>query len=253
MKTITFSAFLFLTTLSFGQNQDQFEKFNPSDYPMEKYQITSDSIKFKDFIIEIRQVRNLSGYDQFSCRAWLTISAKSKSIYQRYFKSIDAVGSCYGLFIPIKQPRQDYFVLSKLGDYDGRIFIIDSNGNVTEKLGGPFFTSNDKRYLFSEYYSDLSGLTVFDFTTGQYLFSDTIAPRLFEWYYKDNKFISRVDLSNNRISSDEYYYFDLATRKLISFKQNEDYLKPGDRLASYNDKNTRRFCNCGLELLLKQK
>jgi len=166
MKIFTFSAFLLLTTLSFGQNQDKFEKFDASDYPLEKYQITSDSIKFKDFKIEIRQVRNLSGSGQFSCRAWLTISAKSKSIYQRYFRSIEAVGSCYGLFIPLEQPRQDYFVLSKLGDYDGRIFIIDSNGNVTEKLGGSFFISNDKRYLFSEYDSDLSGLTVFDFTTG---------------------------------------------------------------------------------------
>jgi hypothetical protein len=253
MKTILISVFIILTTLSFGQNPDRFEPFNRSDYPEEKFQIISDSIRFKDFVIEIRQVRNKSGYNPFSCRAWLTISNKSKSIYQRFFKSIDAVGSCYGLFIPFKQPRQDYFILSKLGDYDGRIFIIDSNGNVIEKPGGPFSVSDDKRYLFSDYYSDESGLTVFDFIKGHCLFSGTITPRLFKWYYKDHKYISRVDLLNNKISPDEYYYFDLTTNKLIFFKQKKDFLKPEDELQGYNDNNSRRFCNCGFELLPRPK
>lgn len=248
MKTIIISVLTLLTTLSFGQNSDKFESFRRPDYPPEKYQITSDSIKFKNFVIKIHQVRNKTGYEPFSCRAWLIINNNSKSIYQRFFKSIDAVGSCYGLFIPIIQPRQDYFILSKLGDYDGTIFIIDSKGNVTEKLGGQFYVSKDKRYLFSSYDSDIYGLTVFDFTTGQILFSDTDTPSLFEWYYKDNKYISRVYLSNGQISSSDYYYFDLTSRKLILFKQSKEYLKPIDKLAPYNDSNTRRFCNCGLEL-----
>jgi hypothetical protein len=253
MKTILISVLTFLTTVSFGQNSDKFEPFRRSDYPVEKYQISSDSVKFRNFLIEIRQIRNKSGYEPFSCRAWLTITNNGKPMYQRFFKAIDAVGSCYGIFIPLSQPRNDYFILSKLGDYDGRIFIIDTEGNVTEKLGGQFYVSKDKRYLFSDYYSDESGLTVFDFTTGQTIFSETITPRLFEWYNKDNKYISRVDLSNGQISSTDYYYFDLATKKMILFKQNKDYLKPEDRLTPYNDKNTRRFCNCGLEIQPGQK
>jgi len=253
MKTILISVLTFLTTVSFGQNSDKFEPFRQSDYPEEKYQITSESIVFRNLLIEIQQVRNKSGYEPFSCRAWLTINNNGKSIYQRFFKSIDAVGSCYGIFIPLSQPRNDYFILSKLGDYDGRIFIIDTKGNVTEKLGGQFYVSKDKRYLFSDYDSDESGLTVFDFTTGQTLFSETITPRLFEWYYKDNKFISRVDLSNGQISSTDYYYFDLSTKKLILSKHNKDYLKPEDKLTPYNDNNTRRFCNCGLEIQPGQK
>lgn len=253
MKTILISVLTFLTTVSFGQNSDKFEPFRQSDYPEEKYQITSESIVFRNLLIEIQQVRNKSGYEPFSCRAWLTINNNGKSIYQRFFKSIDAVGSCYGIFIPLSQPRNDYFILSKLGDYDGRIFIIDSNGNVTEKPGGDFYVSKDKRYLFSDYYSDLSGLTVYDFTKRQCVFSDTITPRLYEWYFKDEKYISHVDLLNNRISPDQYYYFDLATKKMILFKQNKDYLKPEDRLTPYNDKNTRRFCNCGLEIQPGQK
>lgn len=248
MKILLFSAFLLIATLSFGQNQDKYEPFKASDYPKENYQITSDTVKFKDLIIEVKQVRSRLGNGSFSCRAWLTVSKGSKSVYQRFFKSIDAVGSCYGLFLPHEQPREDYFILSKLGDYDGRIFIIDSKGTVTEKLGGVFYISKDTRYLFSDYYSDLSGLTVFDFTTGQTLFSDTITPRLTGWYFKDNKYINKADLANDQQKEEKYYYFDLNTRKLVSFKQNKGYLKPEEELGCYNDKNNRRFCNCGLEL-----
>jgi len=248
MKIIFITVFSILTTLSLGQNSDKSELFRRSDYPAEKYQITSDSIRFKAFMIEIRQVRNKSGYEPFSCRAWITITNNGKPKYQKYFKAIDAVGSCYGIFIPLSQPRNDYFILSKLGDYDGRIFIIDSKGNVTESLGGQFYVSKDKRYLFSDYYSDESGLTVFDFDTGQTLFSETITPTLFEWYYKDNKFISRVELTNGQLSSTDYYYFDLSLKKLILSKQNKDYVKSADKLTPYNDNNTRRFCNCGLEI-----
>lgn len=247
MKTFIFLTFQLFAVLSFGQHQDKFEPFKASDYPKEKFQLTSDTIRFKDLDIEVQQVRNKSGHDSFSCRAWLTVSKKNKSVYQRFFKSIDAVGDCYGLFIPLKQPREDYFILSKLGDYDGRIFIIDSKGKVTEKIGGAFYISKDNRYLFSDYHSDLTGLTVYDFEKGQVLFSDTITPRLYEWYYKYDRFISSIDLLNNHVSSDEYYYFDFAAKKLIPIKLNSDYLKPEDKLSSYNDKNSRRFCNCGLE------
>lgn len=249
IKTIIITVLLILTTSSFGQSSDKFESFRRSDYPVEKYQITSDSVQFKDFVIEIRQVRNKSGYEPFSCRAWITIFNSGKPIYQKYFKAIDAVGSCYGIFIPLSQPRNDYFILSKLGDYDGRIFIIDSKGVVTEKPGGQFYVSKDKRYLFSDYYSDESGLTVFDFNSGQTLFSETIAPRLYEWYQKDNKFISRVELLNGQTSNTDYYYFDLSAKKLIPFKQNKDYLRSEDKLTQYIDNNTRRFCNCGADSL----
>jgi hypothetical protein len=245
MKTILISTFIILATPSIGQTIDKFEPFNRTDYPSEIYQITSDSVKFKNYIIDIRQVKSILSRNQFYCRAWLTISNKNKFIFRRFFKSIEPVGACYGLFIPLEQPRKDYFILTKLGDYDGRIIIIDSSGNITEKIGGEFYVSADKRYLFSGYHSDQSGLTVFDLNKGQCIFSDTITPYLDEWYYKDNKYISRIDLFINQISAYNYYYFDLVTNKLIYLKQDKDYLKPENRLQSYNDKNNRRFCNCG--------
>jgi hypothetical protein len=243
MKQILSIAFILLTASSFGQMTDKFEPFNRSDYPKEKYQITSDSFLIKNILIEIYQVRplNTNLHDNLFtyCRAWLTVKKDNKEIYQRLFKSIQPVGACHGLFIPLEQPRNDYFILSKLGDYDGRIFIIDSIGNVTEKLGGEFYVSKDKRYLFSNYYSDGSGLTVYDLTKGICLFSQTIDPYLGEWYFQDNKYVNQF----NNLA------FDLVTNKLVPSKFKSENLKSENKLPSYNDKEHRRFCNCGLELL----
>lgn len=253
MKTLLLSTFIILSILSIGQTIDKFEPFNGSDYPNEKYQITSDSIIFNDLLIEILQVRNKSGYDPFKCRAWLTIDNKSKPIYQRYFKSINAVGYCYGLFIPYDQPRQDYFIFSKLGDYDGRIFIVDSIGNVVEKIGGEFYISKDKRYLFSTYASDGSGLTVFDFIKGKCLFSENIEPYLSGWYFQDNKFISPIYDDKIRDNSKKYVIFDLVTNKLIVPTSNNLIPNNDHKLSIYNYGNSRNACNCGLEFLQRQK
>jgi hypothetical protein len=253
MKIIILSFLGLFTTLSFGQYHDKYDPYQQSDYPAEKYQITYDTIRFSSFLIGIRQIRNKSGYEPFTCRAWLTITDKDKLIYQRYFRDIDAVGDCHGIFIPLSQPRDDYFILSKLGDYDGRIFIIDIKGNVTEKIGGEFYISKDKQYLFSSYHSDLSGFTVFDFKNGQTLFSDTITPRIIDWYYKDNKYFTSIELSNGQISNIDYYFFDFATKKLILSKLNREYLKPEDKLTAYNGNTTRRFCNCGFEIHQSKK
>jgi hypothetical protein len=250
MKTILISVFMILTTLSFGQDIDKFEPFNSCDYPKEKYQIMSDSFRLNKILIKIRQVktRNPNSGDKtfFYCRAWLTVSKENKSIFQRFFKSIEPLGGCSGLFISPEQPRKDYFVVSKLGDYDGRIFIFDSFGNVTEKLGGVFFVSNDKRYLFSDWDSDGSGLTVFDFIKGRCLFSEIIEPTLNGWYFQDNKYVSPADQDVVDDNSIMLINFDLVTNKLVISKSSKNYLKIENKLPSYNLEISNSSCNCGL-------
>jgi hypothetical protein len=129
--------------------------------------------------------------------------------FQKYFKSIDAVGSCYGLIIPVIQPREDYFILSKMGDYDSRIFIIDSLGKVTEKYGGSIYVSRDKRYLFSYSGADGRRLTI--------------------------------------LSGEKYVIFDLTIKKIIISAKNDIIPNPIDRLPDYYHRDNRIYCNCGLE------
>jgi hypothetical protein len=251
MRALLTLSLVCLTTLSYGQTIDKFVPFNVKDYPKDKYHLMSNSFKLRNLIIRIRQVSPLQPLDYnsidnsfFYCRAWLTVSKDNKPIYQRFFKSIEPLGGCSGLFIPSIQPRKDYFVIIKYGDYDGRIFIIDSLGNVSDKIGGSFWLSNNKRYLFSEYNSDLYGLTVFDFSCGRCLFSDTTRLYFNKWYFQDNKYVSRGFYDNNGKDSC-LATFDLFTNKLIISKSNQNKLKPKNCLPSYEIENLKSICNCG--------
>jgi len=118
-------------------------------YPREKFQIKLDTISFSKLNIEIRQVKTIdnSGQDStsFYCRGWLTIKKGNKILVKQYFKSIEGVGGCSGFFIPARQPRKDYFIFSKFGDYDGSIYIFDTTGKLEQKAGGIFYISKDKR------------------------------------------------------------------------------------------------------------
>lgn len=246
MKTSLISVLLILTTFSFGQKFDKFEPFISSDYPKEKFQVTIDTFEFFGMSIESRMVRDNSNQGAFDCRAWLSITKKGVIKYQRYFKSIIAVGSCFGLFAPITQPRHDYFLIQKSGDYNSIIFIVDSIGNITEKFGSGLSVSKDKRYLFS--HSSAEGiLTVFDFSYGRCLFSDTINTNLGAWYSQDNKYISPISHYKPELFPETYAIFDLTINKLIISKKNDIIPDPINRLPNYLDRDNIIDCNCGRE------
>jgi len=250
LKSLLILIFMAFIGTSHAQLHDTFEAFNPSDYPANKYQIKLDSASFFKFRIEIRQVKNkevTNSQSDFYCRAWLSVTLGNKIIQQIYYPSIDPVGSCGGLFIPDKQPVKDYFIISKLGDYDGKIFILDKNGKFTEKSGGPFSISKDHHYLFSNFYSDLSGLTVYDLRKKLVLFSDTIAPiRLANWYYKEGHYFAEIeDPKANSVNHTQIAIFDLKTNKLVLTNVDPNYTKPSNKLATYNDNRNIKDCSCG--------
>lgn len=232
-----------------GQTHDKFEPFNLSDYSKDKYQIKLDTVTFSKLKIEIRQAKFLDNKtntpSDFYCRGWLTISRGGKTINHIYFKSIEPVGGCAGLFIPDKQPRRDCFIISKFGDYDGSIFMIDTTGNVTEKLGGIFYISKDKRYLFSSYDSDLSGLTVYDLNKKLILFSDTLEPYLADWYFQDKKYFALVSEDVVNVDTIKIATFDFATNKIIVSNVDKSYPKTENKLTIFNDYSNAKDCICG--------
>lgn len=253
MKTFLISVFFILTISSCGQQFNKVESFNRGDYPTEKFQITTDSCIFYNMLIETHQVRSLARNDPGSCRAWLTISKNGKSIYQRFFNNIKGGSGCFGIFIPIWQPREDYFIISKLGDFDNKIFIIDSLGKVTEKFGGGIYVSKDKRYLFSHSNPFGPKLTVFDFSKGSCIFSDSIKPALGAWFFQDKKYISPIYQDRNGFAVGTYAIFDFTNNKLIISKDNDFIPDPMNRLPNYSDQDNRIDCFCGLERFKNRK
>ena len=244
--------FILLLSLTVsGQSKDTFIPFNSADYKPEKYQVKYNAYNFSKFTIEIRQVKlitNQSEASDFYCRAWVTISEGAKIIGQRYFKSIEAVGGCSGLFVPDVQPRNDYFMISKFGDYDGLIMIIDSTGKMTESFGGEFDISKDLRYLFSNYDSDAAGLTVYDLKEHKILFtsSDNVPKHLGNWYFSNGKYYAPSYDTNTSDNSStiEIATFDFTTLKLTFSTVEKTHLKKEDQLKKYSEILTKN-CDCG--------
>jgi hypothetical protein len=111
-----------------------------------------------------------------------------QNIFQRYYDDIEPVGFSFGLFVPIIQPPSPYFAIVKNGDYDGRLFLVKSDGKVYDLMGGFYFITKDKRYLFSKYASDMEGLVVFNLKSDRIVFSSDKIPYIQQWYVKDDNY-----------------------------------------------------------------
>lgn len=162
-----------------------------------------------DAAISVQQAR---GKGPALCRASLTVTKNGEETFRIEYDNMDAVGDSFGLFVPDKQPPGDYFFVIKIGDYNGRMFIIDKNGETRNVIGGYYFLiEHDGRpYLFCSYHSDVEGLLVLDLTTGVIdcvtaespsRFLDI--PHVYQWYrLKDRVFYSTyVHVRSNGKSS----------------------------------------------------
>ncbi len=184
---------VFSSTLQ-SQPKATIETFNQSDYPDSVFITSSIQYTHGSVIVRLIQVKMISSYDPFICRVWLNIERNGKIVNQYYLNDIEPVGGYYGLFVPSKKPVEEYFAVIKYGDYDGRLFLIDKSGKMTQYMGGSYLVSHNKGMLFSEYSSDLKGVEVVDLRNGVSICRSTNLPLVQKWYY-------------NNIGGDEKYFF----------------------------------------------
>jgi hypothetical protein len=195
------------------------EQYSPSDF-----RISEAEFRHGNAVIRITQVKRTSEkHDElpYVCRAWLDVAKSKETVLRRYFDDIDAVGGSYGLFVPEVQPSSAFFAVIKEGDYNGRLFLVRKDGKVFDLLGGPYFISKDKRYLFSQYASDNSGLVVFDLRKGVVVFSsDNLPEYQHHWYVlKDSYFFTASDWPDTsgmpRERKGVAFFFDFKSRKIV--------------------------------------
>jgi hypothetical protein len=240
MKLLTLYFLLFFSLAALGQQQKRVA-FKKSAYPASKFLVTTDTSFFGGIQIITAMVthkgRSSAG---FLCRSWLIIK-KSDRILKQKFYDIEPVGGCSGLFSPSKQPLEDYFIISKFGDYEGETLLIDTSGKLIELIGGSFLISTDRKHLFSIWNSDLTGITVYDLVNRKIILSKEV-----EGYheYRDIYFQS----GNYYVS----YYEDVAVgqidfdaKKIISTNRTQGFLKKVNKLKTYNDVQSLPKCNCG--------
>ena len=188
IQSIALALVAFATAVAMGQSAaSENPGFNPKDYPEAEFQVTQSTHMFEGIKIRIVQARRrkTNATPPSYCRAWVYVSGGAENLRSLYYGDIDPVGGGYGIFVPAEQPSSEYFVMVKEGDYDGHLLLFDKQGQVTDLLGGFFFLASDGRFLVSQYSSDESGLSVFDFQRHRPLLQSKDIPYIENWYKDD--------------------------------------------------------------------
>ncbi len=236
-----------LLLLSFPAfSQSNFQPFIASDYPDSLYQIKTQQAGFYDFKIELIHVHRLKEDGLFGCRAWLSITNGSQTVYHEYFEAIEALGGWAGLFLPEVQPLVNYFFISKYGDYAGRVIILDTDGNLSMIPGGDFSISDDSRYLFTSNFTDIGGITVYDLVKNEVLFT-VEGGYVLSWYYQDGKYYALFNDMNYLPGIEaevNIAVFNLTTRKFENAEIEKSQLKQDNALSLFGPDNECK-CNCG--------
>ncbi len=221
-KTIPIFVLIWFTSIPLlSSGSDQYRPFvskeyNRNDFEVSRGQFQNGNVSI--FLVEAKRISEKYEEPPYICRAWLEVKKGSRSLYQQYFEDIDAVGFSYGLFVPIEQPPSPYFAVVKNGDYDGRLYLVNKEGKVSNLIGGYYFISKDRKYLFSEYASDDIGLEVFDLMNGQVVFSSTSTPLpgwIEQWYEKDGQYFFTIE-NDSGLSAEErmLYFYDFKSNKI---------------------------------------
>lgn len=219
MKTRCGPSRLVILTVILGLTQLAAQKvpaFTPRDYPSTEYKVTRTSHTLGDLSIQITHAkkRQPDGSAPCFCRAWVDVHREKKLVRRIFYGDFEPVGFSYGVFVPAKQPSEDYFALVKVGDYDGRLLLIDKQGAVTDLMGGFFFVTADGRFIVSKYSSDLSGLAVFDLQLHKLLFKTEDVPDILQWYKNTSGYFFTVDDSPQE-ENIAIYRLNLKTAKLM--------------------------------------
>ncbi len=228
--------------------------FVQKDYDQKEFQVSQSEFHNGTTLIRIIQAKKISkNYNEppYLCRAWLEITKAKQTVFKKYFDDIDAVAFSYGLSIPSAQPPAPYFAVVKNGDYDGHLYLVNENGKVDDLMGGFYFITNDKRYLFSQYASDATGLVVFDLKAGRTVYSSDKIPYIHQWYEKDGVYFFtesewiRSNLGTPTEKLGIAHFYDFKTQQVISKKITSDEIAAAKTVVY--DFDPRQYKDCMTE------
>jgi len=201
--------------------------FNPKEYPEDTFEVRIKSVEFSGLEIEVVNI-NPKDYryigNDFVAKSYLNVRKQKELINQIYYESIIGAPRIY---VPKNQPSKEYFIAVKCGDYDGRLLMIGKNGKVKNFIGGTYFITKNKRYLFSIYNSDAYGLMVYDFKNDKMIFSEkdkVEAAYHVKWYIKDGKYYWLAEWGEESEGKLSFDMFDFNSRKLKRVLVNKEEL-----------------------------
>ena len=175
-----------------ADDASRFRPFDRSEYESGDFELTTHTYRHGRVKIQLTQAKRVgfrSGEPPCGCRGWLEVYEGKKWVWGKYFDDMAPAGFSYGLSVPLNQPSPDWFAVVKNGDADGRLFLIDKKGGVTELPGGFYFVTFDTRFLISEYVGDFQQVVVFDLITGVPVLdtrtadSSLLPGDIYDWYH----------------------------------------------------------------------
>ena len=200
--------------------------FQPADYPestSKTYTYTLPNSKVSVEALQVKRLNEKHSNPRY-CRAWVTITKDGKKVSSEYFEDINGLGGPCGLYFPQKSISDNYKGVVKLGDYDGRLLLVNNAGKYWNIPGGSFFTSKDKKLLFSTHECDApAGIAVFDLQKGATIFQTNekakeAPPVVSKWYFDGtNYFFTSTDPSKpeSKSKAQDVYVFDTKISKLV--------------------------------------
>ena len=164
--------------------------FIPSHYDSPNYRVSRARRTLADLTVSLVQVAAAHPDDRVKyCSSWIELR-RGRQLEQRlHFVQDEPSNPPYGLFIAPNQPVPDYLSVVKLGDLDGRLILIHKSGHVINLPGGAFFLDREQQWLYSQHFSDVSGLTVFDLREGRVIWSTLAVPQAARWYRSGSEYL----------------------------------------------------------------
>lgn len=241
-QTLLLLFFLLFSPITLGQ-EIKFIPYKSKDYPVSDYEIKKESHVFNDFTVTILHVK-LKISLKFFCRFWLTVTKGDILIDRKYYADCESLGGCCGIF-PDKIQPEEYFTLTKCGDYNGQLIIIDKIGKISIHNGGTSYISDDSRYLFSIHGNDINtGVTIFDLSKNRIVYDKEAGDEtLMEVFYKDNKYFISIYEEEKKTGKTQISIFDFKELKFTHSVVNDTYIKSAKKLryiGKYIDN-----CQCG--------
>jgi hypothetical protein len=146
-------SFLFLSFLSgyVGLAQKPLP-FSETEYPNKNFIVSKQQKSLGSLTVNLTLVtpREQTIQRHFFCRAWLTVK-KGQTLIKELSDEIEPSAGCSGFFFPDHQPTKEVMIISKFGDYDGRLLTLTPEGELNDLIGGKSFISPDQKYLLSNY------------------------------------------------------------------------------------------------------
>ena len=256
MKKIFSLVLIFFWVTAFSQHNKgvphhKVKAFNAADYPADQYSTRTEEKSLGEVKIEVVHVQSKGLTEDPECKAWLTVKKGNKVTGQLFFDDISADYGPAGIFFPVKQPREDMLVAMKFGDYDGKLIIVDRDGNLNVVPGGDFYLSEDNDMIFSNYSSDQPGVTILDLDKNKLIVSDSgeMDNKLGQWYFQDDKFFSiakpKDDADTTQLTIGT---LDMKKKKIIFSRVDKDFLEKDSKLkfySFYTDPKEKGNCSCG--------